>query len=109
MKRAGLAFVLVAAMSAAAGVGAEQVWAGTLSDSACGGLHEEAAEGAGKMSEHDCTLACVRGGSKLVLVSDGKVLTIANQEFAGLMSRAGSQVKLTGSLVDGAIVVTRVE
>ncbi len=30
-------------------------------------------------------------------VSDGKVLTIANQQFKGLSRQAGAMVKLTGS------------
>jgi hypothetical protein len=87
----------------------EQTWTGEISDSACGAQHEEAAEGAGKMSDRDCTLACVRGGSKYVLVSGGKTIPIANQSFATLPASAGHSVKVTGTLENGAIVVTRID
>ena len=76
-----LAFVsFLVIVSSAAPRAAEQTWTGQISDSLCGAKHEEAAEGQGKMADRDCTLACVRGGSKLVLVVDGKMLPIANQE-----------------------------
>ena len=64
-------FVFAAALiSTAAAFGAEQTWTGQISDSACNKKHEEAAEGQGKMPDRDCTLACVRGGSLFVFVSD---------------------------------------
>src|SRR6476659_3476629 len=88
---------------------AEQTWSGQISDSLCGAKHEEAAEGQGKMPDRDCTLACVRGGSKFVLVADGKILQIANQDFADLKTHAGAHVKITGELKDNAIVVSTVE
>src|SRR5437870_3377331 len=68
--------------------GVQQTWKGQISDSLCGAKHEEAAEGQGKMPDRDCTLACVRGGSKFALVVDGKVLQIANQDFADLKEHA---------------------
>jgi hypothetical protein len=88
---------------------AEQTWTGQISDSLCGVKHEEAAEGQGKMPDRDCTLACVRGGSKFVLVADGKVLPIANQDLADLTTHAGHKVKVTGELKNGEIVVAKIE
>ena len=88
---------------------AEQSWTGQISDSLCGAKHEEAAEGQGKMPDRDCTLACVRGGSKFVLVSDGKVYQIANQELADLKTHAGHKVRMTGEMKNDAIVVSRIE
>ena len=58
------ALLMVPTVSAAA----EQTWTGKISDSACGAKHEEAAEGQGVMADRDCTQACIRGGSKYVLV-----------------------------------------
>ena len=86
-----------------------QTWSGQISDSACGAKHEEAAEGQGKMPDRECTQACVRGGSKYVLVVDGKILQIANQDNKDLATHAGHKVKLTGELQGQSITVTRIE
>jgi len=88
---------------------AEQTWTGKISDSACGAKHEEAAEGNGVMPDRECTQACVRGGSKYVLVVDGKVLQIANQDDKDLATHAGHTVKLTGELKGSAITVSKIE
>ncbi len=88
---------------------AEQTWTGNISDSACGAKHEEAAEGQGKMPDRACTEACVRGGSKYVLVADGKVVQIANQDNKELATHAGHRVKLTGELKGNAITVSKIE
>jgi hypothetical protein len=88
---------------------AEQTWTGDISDSACGAKHEEAAEGQGKMPDRECTQACVRGGSKYVLVADGKVVQIANQDNKELAAHAGHRVKLTGELKGNAITVSKIE
>jgi hypothetical protein len=88
---------------------AEQTWTGKISDSACGAKHEEAAEGQGVMADRDCTQACIRGGSKYVLVVDGKVLQIANQDNKDLATHAGHAVKITGELKGNAITVSKIE
>src|SRR5437762_13340436 len=88
---------------------AEQTWTGQFADSACGAKHEEAAEGQGKMPDRDCTIACVRGGSKYVLVSDGKVFQIANQDNKDLAAHAGHTVKMTGELKGSLITVSKIE
>jgi hypothetical protein len=87
---------------------AEQTWTGQISDSACGAKHEEAAEGQGKMPDRECTQACVRGGSKYVLVVDGKVLQIANQDDKDLATHAGHTVSVTGELKGQAITVSTI-
>ncbi|PYQ79768.1 MAG: hypothetical protein DMG01_07975 [Acidobacteria bacterium] len=75
-------FVVAAAFVLATPLAAEQTFTGQISDSLCKAKHEEAAEGQGKMADHDCTVACVKGGSKYVLLAaDGKVYDIANQDF----------------------------
>jgi hypothetical protein len=88
---------------------AEQAWTGKISDSACGAKHEEAAEGQGVMADRDCTQACVRGGSKYVLVVDGKVFQIANQDNKDLATHAGHLVKMTGELKGTSITVSKIE
>ena len=93
----------------------EQIWTGQISDSACGAKHEEAAEGAGVMADRECTLACVRGGSKYVLVvhPDGAgkavVYLIANQDNKDLATHAGRTVKVTGELKDRTITISKIE
>src|SRR5471030_132136 len=106
-----LAFLVAAALAVAPSVpsAAEQTWTGKISDSACGAKHEEAAEGQGVMADRDCTQACVRGGSKYVLIVDGKVLQIANQDNKDLATHAGHAVKITGELKSAAITVTKIE
>ena len=88
---------------------AEQTWTGKISDSACGAKHEEAAEGQGVMADRDCTQACIRGGSKYVLVVEGKVLQIANQDNKDLATHAGHLVKMTGDMRGSAITVSKIE
>jgi len=92
----------------AAPFAAEQTWTGQISDSACGAKHEEAAEGQGKMPDRECTQACVKGGSKYVFVSSGKVLQIANQDDKDLATHAGHTVKLTGELKGASITVSKI-
>ena len=106
-----LAFLLAAALVAArAGTfAAEQTWTGKISDSACGAKHEEAVENEGVMADRDCTQACVRGGSKYVLVVEGKVLQIANQDNKDLATHAGHAVKVTGELKGTAITASKIE
>ena len=54
------------------------------------------------MSDHDCTVACVKSGQKYVLAAGDKVYQIDNQNFADLEKDAGKSVKATGQVsVDG--------
>ena len=90
---------------------AEQTWNGQISDSLCGAKHESESigEGNGKISDQECTVACVKGGSKYVLVSSGKVYQIANQTHADLAKSAGRTVKLTGEMKGDSITVSKIE
>jgi hypothetical protein len=96
-------FVLAAAPRAA-----EQTWKGQISDNLCGAKHEEAAEGQGKMPDRECTLACVRGGSKFALIADGKMFQIANQDLEDLKTHAGHVVLVTGELKGETITVSKI-
>jgi len=99
----------VSLLAGAVSLNAQQTWTGKIADSACGVKHEEAAEGQGVMPDRECTQACVRGGSKYILVVDGKVLKIANQDNKDLAVHAGHAVKVTGEMKAGEIVVSRIE
>ena len=102
--------VIVATFVLATPLAAEQTFTGQISDSLCKAKHEEAAEGQGKMADHDCTVACVKGGSKYVLLAaDGKVYDIANQDFKDLEARAGQKVKMTGELKGNSIAVSKID
>jgi hypothetical protein len=84
---------------------ADMTWTGKISDSMCGASH---AGMGGKMSDHDCTVECVKMGAKYVFVSKGKVYQIANQKDADLSVHAGETVVLTGSMTGDTITVTKV-
>ena len=104
------AAVLTAFLAAAtAGARAEQTWIGAVSDSMCGAKHEPPAEGGPPLSDKECTLACVKGGSTFVLVVDGKVLKIANQDHPDLVTYAGEAVKVTGEMKGDAITIAGIE
>jgi len=104
-----LVALLVAALALSAFPrAAEQTWTGQVTDSLCGAKHEEAAEGQGKMPDRDCTLACVRGGSKFALLVGGKLYQIANQDVADLKTHAGHEVIVTGELKGQMITVSKV-
>ena len=90
--------------------GAEQTWTGQISDNICGAKHESGAEGQAVPPDKECTIACVRGGSKFALVaSDGKLYEFTNQDFKDLPTFAGDKVKVTGEMKDSGITVTRIE
>jgi hypothetical protein len=101
--------MLAAFLAMSVPVGAGQSWTGRISDSICKAKHEETAEGAGAMADRDCTVACVRGGSKYVLVADGKVLQIANQSYADLPKFAGQDVTVSGELNGDTLTLTKIE
>jgi hypothetical protein len=105
-----LSSTLILTLLAGASLSAQQSFTGQISDSLCKAKHEEAAEDQGKMSDHDCTVACVKGGSKYVLLgSDGKVYDIANQDFKDLEKNAGAKVRITGELKGTAISVSKID
>jgi hypothetical protein len=92
---------------------AEQSWAGVISDSMCGASHAAMQTGGAKVSDRECTVACVsyqtETAPKFVFVSDGKIYPIANQRFGGLARNAGQPITLTGELASGTITVSKIE
>jgi hypothetical protein len=83
---------------AVAGFAAEATLTGKISDDMCGASHKGMEHAGKQASDRDCTLACVKGGSKYVFASEGKVYAVENQTFAGLKEHAGHTVKLTGEM-----------
>jgi hypothetical protein len=100
---------LVASLSSFAGAAA-MTMNGMISDSQCGQSHAKMMEmhKDAKMTDRDCTLACVKAGGKLVFVSGGKVYSIANQTLAALTEHAGETVSLTGDVNGDTITVSKV-
>jgi|SRR5579863_2563 len=96
MNRLFFATMLAAGMTAFA---ADQTVTGVLTDSMCTTNHAKMQKGANKMSDHDCTVACVKMmGQKYVLAAGDKVYQIENQNFAGLEKNAGGMVMATGQV-----------
>ena len=83
---------------------ATKAFIGNISDSMCGLKHMMPGK-----NDKDCTLECVKAGSKYVLadVANGKVYQLNDQkkpeEFAG------QKVKVTGTLKGDTISVTAIE
>lgn len=96
------------ALLACSAFAAEKTWVGAISDSKCGAKHMTGAEHGAKMSNRDCTEACIKGGAKYVFVSKGKVYNLDNQDYAGLAEHAGHTVKLTGEMTGDTIKVSNV-
>jgi hypothetical protein len=100
---------LFAGLGAFAGA-ASKTMDGMISDSACGTSHAKMIQEhkEAKMTDRDCTLACVKAGGNFVFVSEGKVYNVANQKLAALSEHAGETVSLTGDIKGDTITVSKV-
>jgi hypothetical protein len=98
MKTRALLCIAAAALTANLGVAAGNTWTGKITDDMCDKDHSMMASGGKQPDAKECTLACVKGGSKFVFVSGDKVYAIANQDMPDLKTYAGNNVKLTGEL-----------
>jgi hypothetical protein len=92
--------IAVLALFAATAFAAE--WKGTISDAKCGAAHADASEKSMK-----CSQACVKGGQAAVLVSDGKVMKIANQDK--VVEHVGHKVTVSGKLDGDTVTVDSVK
>ena len=97
---------LVLAASACA---TEDTLAGYISDAHCGAFHVAADEHGPPETERECTLRCVRGGAGYVIVSNGRIYKIANQNHPDLPVHAGQMVRVTGRLQDGVVEISSLE
>jgi len=88
---------------------APQTWSGVLSESTCGASHQGIAAASG-MTDRECAFHCLKGLAKYVVVDDQKnVIPIANQDFAGIPLRLARPVRVTGTMTDKGIVISRLE
>ena len=110
MKKAITLVTAALFLSAPALFAADKTWNGTISDNMCGMKHPGGEHDGKKMTDADCTKACVEGhGAKYVFVSGGKTYKIANQDFAGLKDHAGHKVVLSGEMKDDSVTVSKIE
>jgi hypothetical protein len=100
---AGLLFGFATFMSAAT-----MTMTGAISDSMCGLSHAKMTSAHPGLTDHACTLGCVRKGAKYVFVSQGKIYEITNQNQADLAKEAGNAVTVTGDMNGNTITVTKV-
>jgi hypothetical protein len=71
---------------------------GKISDGMRGLAHKAMIElGGGKMTDAQCTEACVKAGAKHVFTSGAKVYALANQDDKDLAVKAGKTVRLTAT------------
>jgi hypothetical protein len=97
MKKSLFAVILGAGLSTA--FAADQTVTGVITDAMCKSNHAMMQKGPTKMSDHDCTVACVKMmGQKYVIAAGDKIYQIENQDFAGLEKGAGMSVKATGQV-----------
>jgi hypothetical protein len=74
---------------------------GSIGDSMCGAKHMPGE------SAKDCTLGCVKDGSKYILIDpSGKIYQLSDQKTPEKF--AGANVKVTGTLKDDTITVTSI-
>lgn len=87
---------------AAAAWAADNTMTGYIVDEKCGVKSAHAGAEA-------CSKKCIEGGSKAVLVTDDKkeVVQIHNQD--AIKGHEGHHVKVTGSMMDGALHIDKVE
>ena len=101
--------VMAVLLTAHGAFAASRTLTGTISDSLCGASHKAmAAHHSGRVTDADCSAACVKAGGKYVFLSDGKVYTIANQPQKDLAANVGKTVQLTGDLQGTTITVAKV-
>lgn len=97
MKKLAFVFAFGATLALA------ESWTGTISDGKCGMAHADASEKSQK-----CAAKCINGGAGAVLVTDGKMVKIANPD--AVKEHAGHKVTVTGSMKDdGSIQVSDVK
>jgi hypothetical protein len=95
-------------LAALAGCDGRTTLTGTISDDSCRDAHID--DEHQPMTEHECALACVRNGSRLVLVTAARVYSIENQDTPGLADHAGEgPLRVKGRLTGDRLLVTGLE
>ena len=95
--------LLAASFSLAApGKDADKTYVGSIGDSMCGAKHMMPGE-----SDKDCTLGCIKEGSKYILIDpSGKIYQLSDQKTPEQF--AGAKVTVTGTLSGDTISVTSI-
>jgi len=107
MKRILIAAAVTLFAATPGAFAANGTWTGKISDSMCGLSHKAMIEhSGGKMTDAECTEACVKAGAKYVFTSGGKVYALANQDDKDLAMNAGKTVRLTGDMQGTTITVS---
>lgn len=96
MKKLALVFAFGATLALA------ESWTGTISDGKCGMAHADGSEKSQK-----CAAKCIGSGAGAVLVTDGKMVKIANPD--AIKGHEGHKVTINGTMKDGAIEVADVK
>jgi hypothetical protein len=108
--KAAFAWLAIAArVFSAAACATEETIAGYISDAHCGAFHVASDEHGPPETERECTLRCVRGGAGYVLVSNGQVYKIENQDHPDLPVHAGQLVRVTGQVRSGIVEISRLD
>jgi hypothetical protein len=99
-----LGLLLAVGLSLAApGKDPAKTYVGSIGDSMCGAKHMMPGE-----SDKDCTLECVKGGAKYILVgTGGKIYQLSDQKTP--QQFAGAKVKVAGTLKGDTISVTSID
>jgi hypothetical protein len=110
MKKVLVCLAAVAVFAAVPARAADS-WKGKISDSACNAKHPGGEHDGKKMTDAQCTAACIKDhDAKYVFVGDGdKVYKIANQDYAGLKTHAGHNVTVSGTMKDDTVTITKIE
>jgi hypothetical protein len=81
---------------------AAKTYVGSIGDSMCGAKHSMPGE-----SDKDCTLGCIKEGSKYILIDpSGKIYQLSDQKAPEKF--AGAKVKVTGTLKGDVIAVSSI-
>jgi len=98
-----LGFTLLLAAGISLAAPKQQTFVGSISDSMCGLKHMMPGQ-----SDKDCTLECVKAGSKFVLAdtAKNKVYQLSDQEKPKAF--AGEKVRVTGTLQGDTIQVSSI-
>ena len=94
-----LAVFAICAMSAMAAD-----WTGYIVDATCAGKTPDKVESEAHAA---CAVRCIKGGTAAVLVSDGKVYKISNQDK--VVAHAGHKVTISGTMDGDTIQVDTVK
>jgi anti-sigma factor RsiW len=79
---------------------------GVVADSYCGHMHRWADDT--EEGQRACTLRCVAGGARFVLVTDDRIYQIDNQDLPALGALAAAPVRLSGTMRGDRLTVSTI-